>query len=522
MSLTCASGIPPRHNTSVTEVIHLHVDDDLSVLRSHLRRAQHGRVVLSLPWDAHLLSRPLDCELLLREAERLGLEVAVVSPDPERRGLARRMDLATFSTVDRARVASSWRHPERERIEPPRKHWWQEEIPLWPPPTWTIIPRWVRRVWQGARLTVFLVTLIVLVSSAIIVVPRATITLIPEGETVTTIVAVTAIFDSEMEEEVDIARGLIPARRVGDYFEGYMEVETSGTAAFLSGRALGTVLFTNVLAQDMVVPAGTVVRTSAGSFPIRFATIQEVIVPALGQAPAPIEALEEGPAGNVGVNQINRIEGIAGLAIRVTNPEPTAGGSTQAVRAVSQADMDRARELLTARLLDEAHEELQATYLEPTEFMPRPSLEIQGTELSYNRFLAERADTLGLHMRLLVTGLVVDQGNAGAVAYTALAQSLPAGYELVGAGFEIGEMAEEPVGSGDLTLFVTATGYAAARLDPEEILQAALGQPLERAVGSLETDFPLAESPQVTVWPDWFPRMPLLPLRIAVYIIPLG
>lgn len=499
----------------MTDAIHLRQDDDWPVLRDQLRRAPGKRVVLVLPWDARLLSNVLETELAWRAADQLGKALAVVSPDPARRSAIRPAGISIFATVEGAQAASKWKEPPPRLKEPPPKAWWEEEVPV-EPPRERRFPRWLRHLWQGARLTVFLVTLLIVVASAIIIIPRAEMTIVPDGRTVELIVPVSAQRDLE---SVDTAAGLIPARRVGDYFEGYIEVETTGLAAFSSGRATGNVLFTNLLAQDVTVPAGTVVRTSSGSFPVRFSTLQDVVVPALGQAPAPVEAMQDGPSGNVGANQINRIEGIAGLAIRVSNPEPTFGGATQDVRAVSQADMDRAQELLVDQLLNDAHQGLQS-YLEPTEWMPAHSLTVQSIETSYNRFLMERADTLGLHMRILVTGLAIDEANAKAVAYARLRQSLPDGYRLVGSFFRLGEMAEAPSASGDLTLYVTATGYAAAEIDVAAVKRSIRGQEQEEIPDLLESEFRLAEPPQFTVWPDWFPRAPLLPLRIGVDVTP--
>jgi hypothetical protein len=499
----------------VPDTIHLRADDDWPVLRDELRRASDQRVILVLPWDAQLLSNALESELAWRAAHELGKSLAVVSPDPERRSVIRRAGLSVFATVEGAEAAAKWKEPPPRLKEPPPKPWWEEEVSI-ELPRERRFPAWLRHIWQGARLTIFLVTLLIVAATAIVIVPRAEMTLIPAGQTVHLIVPVSAQRDLE---SVDTAAGLIPARRVGEYFEGYIEVETTGVAAFSSGRATGTVLFTNLLAQDVTVPAGTVVRTSSGSFPVRFSTLQDVVVPALGQASAPIEATQEGPSGNVGTNQINRIEGIAGLAIRVSNPEPTFGGATQDVRAVSQADMDRAQELLTDQLLNQAYEGLQP-FLEPTEWMPSHSLAVQSVETSYNRFLMERADTLGLHMRVLVTGLAIDEANARAVAYARLRQSLPEDYRLVGSFFELGEMAETPEAPGDLTVYVTATGYAAAELNVDEVKRSIRGREQAQALDLLGTEFPLAERPQLTVWPDWFPRVPLLPIRIAVDVTP--
>ncbi len=499
------------------EVIYLQEEDDLTVVRGRLRSARNGRVVIVVPWDGRFLSRPLDGELLWREAERRGLEVAIVSPDPERRGVARQMGFSAFATVAEAETAPAWNRPKPARPEPPPRLWWEEEPELQPPPR-PVPPPWAQRARQGGRVAAFLITLLVVLVSAFFILPRATLTLLPVGTTVSVIVPVSASLEAEA---IDLAAGVVPARRVGDYFEGSIQVETTGTAAYESGKATGTVLFTNLLPQDVTIPAGTVVRTSSGSFPIRFATTQDVVVPARGQAPAPIEALEEGPAGNVGANLINQVEGPASLAVRVTNPEPTSGGMVQEVRAVSQEDMDRARELLTRQLLDEACEGLKVL-LEPTEFLPCPSLEIQASEIAYDRFLTERADTLGLHMRLLITGLAIDRGDAGTVAYARLSRRLPPDHEMVGASFEIGEVAEEPIGTGDITFFVTATGYAAAKIDPDAVREAVRGRRLDRAVEQLQAEFPLAQPPRVEVWPRWMPWMPMLPLRIEVNVVPQG
>lgn len=501
------------------EIISIQPDDDLAALRDRLRRTREMRVLFSLPWDARSLSRSLDYELLWREATALGRQFAVVSPDPERRALARRMGFSAFSAPEQAAAAQRWRWPSPERPAPPPRPWWEEEPSLQPPPA-RQAPRWARQARHGARAAVFAAALLVLLITAYTVLPWADVTIIPDGERLSIVVP---IFASLSAETVDLEAHVIPASRPGDYFEGYLEVETTGTAAFVSGQATGTVVFTNLLAQEIVVPARTVVRTSSASFPARFATTESVTIPPLGQAAAPIEALTSGPAGNVDVNQINYVEGPTGLALRVTNPEPTGGGATQDVRAVSQEDMDRARRLLTAQLLEEAYQALQQPpYIQPTETLLRPTLTVQAAEVSFDRFIHERADRLGLHMRILVTGMAVDQDNAEAVAYAALNERLPSDYTLVGASFEIGEMAEEPPPQGDLSLFVTANGYAAARLDVAAVQRLIQGCPRSQVADRLQAELPLAAPPQATLWPKWLPWMPLLPMRITVHVVPTG
>jgi hypothetical protein len=250
-----------------------------------------------------------------------------------------------------------------------------------------------------------------------------------------------------------------------------------------------------------------------------------VAVPSAGQATAPIEALEDG-VGNVGAFQINQVEGVSASAVAVINPEATTGAEPVEARVVTQADYDRARQQLTQQLLATAVEELSANYLETTEIMLPQSLRIEAVpKLAYDRFVTEQSDTVGLNMRILVSGWALDVDNAEVVAYSALIERIPAGYELTDARFELGELAEEEIGSGSFTLFVTAYGTADAVVDPRTATSLVRGERLDDARNLLVTRMPLAEEPQIMLWPTWperlrwLERMPLVPLRIDVRVI---
>jgi hypothetical protein len=470
------------------------------------------------------LSYELDFGLLRREAERRQLEVAIVSADPERRVLARGCGFPAFATVGGARGAKVWRAHSSEQVEPPPRHWWDEDVPLQPRP---VRPRarWLGWIKFVVQFIVFILVLAILAGSAYFVVPSGMITLVPAGSEFSTIVPVSV--DPDVEG-VDHTTRVIPARQLGVYVAGYAEIETTGTMSLVAGRATGVVLFTNLLVQNYTVPAGTVVRTSSTSYPIRFRTTAAATVPAGGQATAPIEALSEG-IGNVGAFQINRVEGVAASAVRVINPEPTRGAEARDARVVTQADYDRLRRQLMRQLLDQAYTGELSELLEPTEILLRQSLRVEAVpKESYNRFVTEQADTVGLEMQLLVSGLAVDVDNAEAVAYVDLSRRLPPGYALVDAHFELGEVAEEDIGPGRFTFFVTASGYAAIGLNTDTAVDLVRGKPIAYAREQLLSKFPLAEDPQIVLWPEWperlewLERLPFLPLRIRVRVLPQG
>ncbi|MFW6115697.1 MAG: hypothetical protein ACOC7Y_01410 [Chloroflexota bacterium] len=505
-------------------VVDLQPHDDRTSLRYRLDAVSGGRVALRLPWDHPFLSRQLDFDVLRRQAGRKRLEVAIVSPDPERRQLARACGFAAFSTVEAARAAKRWNGHGPEPVAPPPHHWWEPEIDLERPRV-RPQPTWLSYVKRGVRCGIFLLVVAVLAGSAYVIVPRAEVIIVPSGTTLSVTVPVSV--DPEAERGQHLGAGLggvIPSRRVGLEIEGSAEAETTGTASVAAGRATGEVLFTSLLAQDYVVPAGTIVRTSSTSYPIRFRTTSDVVVPADGQAVAGIEALDA-RTGNVGALQINRVDGVVGSAVRVINPAPTTGAEPTEVAVVTQADYDRVRERLTQELLNEAHYELHSL-LEDNEFLPRQSLRVESApKKAYSRFVGEQAETVGLNMRLLVSGQAVDIGAVEDIAYRELLQNTPSGHRLIDADFELGSVTEDEDGPGWFTVSVTGHGYAAAALSADQVVDAVRGQRLPDARAELLDRFPLAEPPQFAVWPEWpaglswLERMPLLAVRINVSVV---
>jgi len=509
------------------EVIRISPADDRYTVRAMLMHVAERRVLLVLPWETTpLLEKgwvhPLDYELLFRTAQARELEVAWVVDDPGRRPLARKAGFPVFSSEAAAQehIAQKGAFPPLRAPHKPAR----PERPLWAEDPEKPKPPLRRRrqpVWLIAlELVVVGAVLLSLFTAALLTWPSARIVLVPQGLTYSRVVVISV--DPELTE-VDLQRSIIPARRIGDEFEAYVEVGTSGRGFTFSGRASGQVLFTNLLGQDYRVPAGTVVRTTAGSYPVRYATTQEVILPAFGQGMAPVAALDEGTSGNIDPYQINLVEGVVGFAVRVTNPDPISGADSTAVATVIEADRERAWSLAAQKVMAEAYNGLQeSTYLEPGEFLPNQALVIQATpKQAYTHLVGEKTPVLGLSLRLLITGQAIDVRNVQAVAYRQLATQLPEGYELLDARFVYGEAAEEDVGPGLFTFYVTAHGYAAAAIDPADVTDLVLGKPHEDAAALLMESFPLARPPEITVTPEWFPYIPFLPIRTQIEVVPL-
>ena len=496
--------------------------DDRYTVREMLRRATDERLLLVLPWEASDKgwSIPLDFEFLMRAGVEQELDIALVVEDPERRPLARQAGFPVFSSEEAAHAyfAQHQRFPAQRRPKRPapqiRPPWAEDPQPRKRPASHR--QPWWLWVLEGL---LALGVLAVLAGFAFLLTPSATVKLTPKSDTYSLIIPISV--DPSLEQ-VDLQRNVIPSHRVGDEFEGYAEIRPAGQSYAFSGKATGYVMFSNLLAQPYRVPKGTLVRTSGGSYPVRFVTTAEITVPPLGQESAPIEATEEGPRGNVDAYQINFIEGMAGFALKVTNPNQISGAESQIVATVSEADKERLWRMVAQQVLNDAYEGLlQSEYLEPGEFLPRQTLVIQAVpKEAYTHLTGEQSEVLGLSLRLLVTGEAVQARDVQAVAFRQLARALPEGYTLTDTRFEYGESAEEDIGPGRFTFYVTAHALATASLDLETARSDIQGLRIAAAQEVLAETLPLAQPPELTIKPDWFPFMPRLALRTQFETVP--
>lgn len=513
---TRSYGILPAVN-----VITIAPSDDRYTIREALQQYHQEPVLIVLTWEVYKgWQLPLDYEVLLREAQDRQLQVAFAIEDPEKRTVARKAGCPVFKSLESANAAYSRKGafpPIKAQERPPRpKFPWYAPTPKKPkPPRLSRQPAWLLLI-EGI---VFLFVLLTVAVTLYLAVPSAEITLYPANVTEMRIVPVSVDPDITV---VDLQQGVIPATRIGDEFSGYAEVSTTGQGFSFSGRAEGSVLFTNLLGQEYRVPANTMVRTSSSSFPVRFTTTQDVVIPAFGQAETPVIALEDGPRGNVDAYQVNGVEGVVGFAVRVTNPSPISGAESKTVNVVAENDRVRAWDAASKQVQAVAYNGLQElAALEPGRFLPKQTLVIQSApRVAYTHVVGEQTNSLGLSLSLLITGYVVDVVDVQAVALKELATQLPENYTLTDARFEYGEAAEEDIGQGVFVFYITAYGYGTARIDPGEISELIVGKPVEDAVDTLQSSLPLARPPEVTVSPEWFTHIPRLPIRINVTMVP--
>jgi hypothetical protein len=496
------------------QVFYLEPNDDLPMIREMLSWSGAPRVVLVVPAGCRALKSKVGLRLLHRYGVNLGKDVSLVTGDRLTRELAYEVGLPTFFSVDSA-MRSEWGDsqvsPEipvvEGRLEKPprrRKSAWQMKMDS---------PHFVPKLIASS---LFIMMLCVLAGGVFLVLPGATVSMAPETEPIEQMIEVRA--DPNLEQ-IDYETKVVPARLLGIEVEGSTEIPTSAKRDSPDSRARGKVVFINQLNQPVDVPVGTLVSTSAGN-PIRFTTVEQVTVP--GEIGATVEAsviaTDPGPGGNVPPFLINTVEGPLAAQVKVINDLGMIGGGVRQVGVVTQADKDQSRSILMQQLRQEAIAKLQSE-LGEQEFVYPESVMIFPLDETYDRFVGEQADVLGLKMRMAARGTVIGGHNANALILDQLEKNIDQNYRLLPQGltFQPGEVVS--VGEdGSVVFKMRVLGNVGYRVSKPELIEAIQGKPVGSALDYLTRNYRLREAPTITVMPDWLGRVPFFPFRVQVKI----
>lgn len=500
------------------QVLYLDEEDDIVSIRDRLDWIQESQALLVLPEKGDLLTEYLDLALLRRYADSMRLEVGLVSTDHRVNGQAKALGIPVFSSVRSANKSRRgwWRGRRRRELighqtrldEMDRK---EVEKRRKPQKTWR---KWLIRY---LAVILYIVTLAILFITAVYVIPGATITLEPEIRPLE--VRQQVVVDPQLES-IDSSGASVPGRILTSIQEWQTEVETTGTIEVPDSPARGSVVFVNKLEEPVTVPAGTRVRTSRSERVI-FQTTTAIDVPGEvgGTAEVEIVAIEPGPQGNVATGLINRVDGSLATQLEVRNLEETSGGSARLESSVTDADHQRLRSQVLQQLQVRALADMEGI-LSDNEFLAKDSLRLVRTiHETYSHYPGEQAQTLTLEIRAELQATAVDETLAVGLVYEEMANAVEPGYELVPESLAFGNGEVLGVdGEGRVSFEMIGEGLMAASLTSEDLLSAIAGQEKGVAVSYLYERLPLRDYPSVRVWPDWFGRLPYLPIRITTQV----
>jgi hypothetical protein len=506
------------------QIIRLEQHDDIASAREKLAWAQATHVLIVFPdtQGDRILQGRLDLLLLQREATRKRAQLALITRDPIVQETARDLGIAVFQSIKDSR-RQTWRTARaplavnrndqptplnRELVEAGSR------LNSTPRPIITQIPPRVRMVAGLAGITLAILF-------TLIVGPGATIHLTPAAKQVT--VTATIIADpNPATPEVALETETIRARSVGIEVEGRAQLNTTGTIEQPTEKARGVALFNNLIPDQVTIPAGTIVRTSAAQ-PVRFVTLADATLPGTVGATVEvaIEAVNPGFEGNIPSARVNQVEGPLASRVAVTNSQAIRGGDVTVVPAISNDDYARVRSVLLQELQQRAYAEMQTDpliNLTDTEFIPLETLAVVLVQSEiYDNSVGQPAAQITLDMQVTVQGIAIDERLARQIVYAQIAKKVGVGYQITPETLIFRR--REVTGYDDqrrVTFVMQGAGDVSASILDARVKELASGRTPDDAAANLVREFPLAGPPTIEMWPPFWPI--ISPVRARIHV----
>jgi hypothetical protein len=520
-------------DTMRLQIIQLEPYDDVVSVRDRLAFVRADRVLLVWPPQTEtaasapaILSRKLDLVLVHRAAVQNGLRLALVTHESQVIAQANDLNLSVFGSID-AGSRIRWKRPYNQvftnRATRPEYSDQYEvlEAARRLSRIRQISPEESRRA-QIIRIAAAVILAVTLFSGAYIVLPSATVRIYPAHDQLTTTVALIA--DSTIVIE-NVDSGHVPATLAKDILiQRQATLATSGVLDVANTVASGTVIFTNQTTKLVSVPKGTIVTTLSAINPARFQTTTNALIDVGGSAEITIQATVDsaGPLGNIEANLITAIEGDLNKSLTVRNLNPTQGGTLRSQKIVTKADQDKLLALVRQQIVTTSIADIKLT---SDQFIIPGSIKILEERpewTTYSAFVGDAADTLTLTLKARIQALIVDQSAARKTAYVNLAKQLGTREIVVeSVSYKLGRV--DPINAaGQATFLMTASGEAISQIDPDVARSQIVGMGVNDAQALLERNWLLdpLRPPQFELQPSFGGRLPVLPIRIDVAIVP--
>ena len=536
--------------TAPATLIYLDVDDEITSAAARIRLAAADRVALVLPYGSRLATSRINFRLLAREAVERGKQIEVICADASARALAfaaglpvhpsvaafegRSTDVGTGSgpnaaaggamagaggaATGGARGASTGTggaatagsdDPDDDTqtrvISTPRRS--SPRVPIVGPPR--------PPVRTGMAAAIGLAVVLVVIVGGLLaaeLLPSATIVLHPRSEAIGPL-ELTVEARSDVTA-VDSENLVIPAQRLTFDVAAAQSFTATGVK-LIDSKATGNVTFSNLDTGDgNRVDAGSIVRTASG---VEFRTLATVTLPrATIQFPftivpststVAVEAVEAGPSGNVGNNEIRIVpKGENKNTLQVTNEDATTGGESRQATEISQADVDGAMAAIEAALVADLDTQLAAGTGVPPGVTMFPATHALG-ESTYTTDPASLVGTEATEFTLDATAkgtvIGVNASPIRGLVEARLRSRVTAGWTLVDASIQ--PVIGTPTVIGEVVSYpVTISGTQIHDVDEAALIELVKGLNLADARNRLD-DYGDVE---ITLSPDWVSTVP--------------
>jgi hypothetical protein len=494
-----------------TQIIQLNRNDDHLSVRDKMDWSQIRRILLVWPKHGHVLNHLLDLNLVKRHADMMGAQLALVTHDSEVRYYAHQIGIPVYDSPRHAQDIH-WRVSRYKKIDIQGSSQYIHLVNLRKiihPQT----PVWMEH--PVTRFLCFCFSVIALFALGIYVLPGAQIIISPHVEMQSMRFDLLA---DPSSTTINFSTGSLSTYNQDVVVEGHDSITTTGSAIIPDKSAVGDLQFTNISNQKILIPAGTIVATLDSS-PVRFITLNSnaITINPNQSVFLTARAIKPGSSGNIPADHLIAIESDLGLDLSVTNPSAAHGGTDATVSSPSSQDLQLLRDRLRSKLKLTALTEMQPI-LPDEDTLISPTITIVETLAEiYNPTIASPGNRLELSLRLHIQSQVVSGKALLSLVTPILDSNTPMGYSPIINSLEITRL-NNPTPGEDGTAHWTIHASRKLQVDipGNHIIDNITGLTVAQAVERLSTSFPLEDQTKILVSPDWWPRLPFVPMRMEV------
>jgi hypothetical protein len=495
-----------------TQIIALESHDDFISVRDRMSWAKSPRILLVWPRFEKVKLRAADLRILQQHAGYLGADLGLVTRRDDVKRDAERFGIPVFTSAAAAQ-RESW--PKRKQFGAsilPKSR--LERINLQALGEQARVREAHWKTTPFARVVFFTMGVLAVLAIASLFVPYAEIRLNPVSEMQNVTVPVTA---SKSVPSVLIA-GSLPVHEISVTVSGTQSARITSQSSIPQDKAGGIVRFKNLTQSDLAIPAGTIVYSVSPSS-MRFSTLTDTRLAGSINAvvEVPIAATNPGQVGNLPANSIQAIDGDLSLSAAVTNPSPTTGGTDRVTSAPSEADRRRVRDVLVGVLKSQAEKQI-GNSIEAGDYLLTNTLTMgQVLEETYDPPAGKPGSLLTLNLRAEISGQYITHDDLTQLAEATLNAAIPKDFVPVSDTLTFHTGRVQDVDNGSASQFDLQMERRLVRqIDLLRVKAMVRGLTPPAAVQAMQSDLPLAKTPEVDLQPAWWPSLPLIPFRITV------
>jgi hypothetical protein len=521
---------------TLAKLLYVEADEEITDLVDRLRDLSlEDEVTFVVPERARSLQSAMSFRLLKRYADSYGKKVNLVSGDPRLQAMALEAGFTAFPTmaaydggtqvhqpapVEDSEPPAPARRPVQASVaestgsgvatlERPRQASVTSAPPRKTAPKPSSMPsgpplRVYRPYLIGAGVLVVLALL-----AGILYLPTASATLIVSG--------------TPIKQDITL-NGSAVAQTGGDQFatqavHASQQQSLPGTATgqkpVAAVAASGSVTFSlSCFLCTETIPKGWTVETGDGSQ--KFATQKAVtLVGPSGSANVSVVAEAGGQAGNVGANQITKIDGNTDDNLGVTNPNATSGGAdARNAIIIQQSDIDSVRDAYSKDAIPQVQDQLSSKAQGKKLVLVGNGVQATATA---DHKVGDEVGGFTVTVTVSGDGVAFDEKAVQALLKAALERKLPQGTQLTTENTKLTYEVASSSADGHITLNGHASGFYTPIYIQSNIRAKLKGMSPTQAHAFLQS-LPNVVDARVTQSPFGLPWLPLFSSRISLTI----